>query len=1099
MSQSHTFRRSSRATSGRRNSRSPERGWRPSPSRNTSRSRRSPSPQASSRRTAERGANITRESTPPTFPTSPGVAATADNVKGLSVRERLALWRKSKEQAKPAEHTPLSAETDSRPASRASSMADDSNHFVTAPSSVVSDMHTGSEAAFESLPTTPGSSIVEALFVSAVSRPQSGSSIVGRPLGATSVKMKLGRVGINSRRPLLKPSLLSKSVFGSDDAGADTESSSNSTLQHSKRPPIDFSATSVSVETAMDIDAPESDPLEDYMQGVGALVNGSSKDVDISESGSDSLTHTKTGHAVTGDDSMFDDEAVDDPEDALALAAKRLKKKDLAVVDHSKMNYESFKKDFYIEPAELRNLTAEEVDMMRVDLGGVKIRGADAPKPATSWSHFGLPAACADVIRHQGFEKPTPVQAQSVPAILSGRDVIGVAKTGSGKTLAFILPMLRHIKAQRPLATSEGPIGLVMTPTRELAVQIHRECRPFLKPLGLRAVCAYGGSAIKDQIGELKRGAEIIVCTPGRLIDLLCANSGRVTNLHRITYLVLDEADRMFDMGFEPQVTKIVQSVRPSRQTVLFSATFPRQMEALARKILRRPLEIVVGGRALIPPEVAQHVEVVESKDKFVRLLGILGDSFNGNSDTLALVFVDRQEAADGLMRDLLRRGYVCNSLHGGKDQTDRDQAIADFKNRVFSVLIATSVAARGLDVRGLNIVINYDCPNHMEDLVHRVGRTGRAGNKGDAYTFISPDQDRYANEVVKALKLSGLTPPEDVQVLADAFLEKVKQGKARHGGKSGFGGKGLEKLDKERSMVKKIQKITYSAATGETLEDDDEDDEDDDDRRADADSDGEATSSARRGKAKSKDGSAAPDSETVRRLGHRRGNNGTSDTLVEAKSPQAEQPAAAVAPGPIVPPLPPGMSAVAQAALLAAKAAAQRLNIASEPRSQATPLSVVDQINQQLGTPVTPTSGDMAVSRPRAINTSRAGPLAPGTSVNVPAVPAPNLSTVPVGSYGCELDINDYPQKARWRATNHEALSQIIEQTGAAITTRGIYVPPGKPTPEGERRLYLSIESDSERSAEQAKSEIKRLLTEATILLMEQDSRGTTGRYSVV
>ncbi|KAJ2040653.1 pre-mRNA processing RNA-helicase, partial [Coemansia sp. S16] len=928
-------------------------------------------------------------------------------------------------------------------------MADDSNHFVTAPSSVASDMHTGSDAAFESLPATPGSSTAEAHFVSAVSRPQSGSSIVGRPLGATSVKLKLGRAGINGRRPLLKPSLLSKSVFGSDDAGADAESSSSSALQRSKRPPIDFLAASASVETAMDVDAPESDPLEDYMQGVGALVNGSSKDVDISESGGDGLMHTRTGHTAAGDDSRFDDETADDPEDALALAAKRLKKKDLAVVDHSKMNYESFKKDFYIEPAELRNLTAEEVDMMRVDLGGVKIRGADAPKPATSWSHFGLPAACADVIRHQGFEKPTPVQAQSVPAILSGRDVIGVAKTGSGKTLAFILPMLRHIKAQRPLATSEGPIGLVMTPTRELAVQIHRECRPFLKPLGLRAVCAYGGSAIKDQIGELKRGAEIVVCTPGRLIDLLCANSGRVTNLHRVTYLVLDEADRMFDMGFEPQVTKIVQSVRPSRQTVLFSATFPRQMEALARKILRRPLEIVVGGRALIPPEVTQHVEVVESKDKFVRLLSILGDSFNGNSDTLALIFVDRQEAADGLMRDLLRRGYVCNSLHGGKDQTDRDQAIADFKNRVFSVLIATSVAARGLDVRGLNIVINYDCPNHMEDLVHRVGRTGRAGNKGDAYTFISPDQDRYANEVVKALKLSGLTPPEDVQVLADAFLEKVKQGKARHGGKSGFGGKGLEKLDKERSMVKKIQKITYSAATGETLEDDDDDEEEEDDRGAD--SDGEAPSSSRRGKAKSKDASAAPDSETVRRLGNRRGNNGANDTLVEAKSPQSEQPVAAVVPGPIVPPLPPGMSAVAQAALLAAKAAAQRLNIASEPRNQATPLSVVDQINQQLGTPVTPTSGDIAAAgaRLRAVNTPRA--LAPGTNVST-AVPVPNLSTVPVGSYGCELDINDYPQKARWRATNHEALSQIIEQTGAAITTRGIYVPPGKPTPEGER-----------------------------------------------
>ncbi|KAJ2833278.1 pre-mRNA processing RNA-helicase [Coemansia furcata] len=1104
MSKSNSFRRSSRATGGRRDSRSPERGWRYSAPRNSSRSHRSPSPQASSRRAAEREANATRESTTPIAATQPNVAATATSVKSLSVKERLALWRKNKEQAKAAEATPLSAETDSRPASRASSAADDNNHFVTAPSSVVSDVQTGSDAAFESLPTTPGPGTAEALHSNAASRAQLGPNDVGKASVATGMKLKLGRPGISNRRPLLKPSLLGKSVFGLDDVGADTEGSNESTLQRSKRPPIDFSvAASASVETAMDVDTPESDPLEEYMQGVGALVDGSSEDVDVSESIGDGLAHARTVPTLAGEDSRFDDDAAEDPEDALVLAAKRLKKKDMTVVDHSKMNYESFKKDFYIEPAELRNLTPEEVDMMRVDLGGVKIRGADPPKPATSWSHFGLPAACADVIRHQGFEKPTPVQAQSVPAILSGRDVIGVAKTGSGKTLAFILPMLRHIKAQRPLAAGEGPIGLVMTPTRELAVQIHRECRPFLKPLGLRAVCAYGGSPIKDQIGELKRGAEIVVCTPGRLIDLLCANSGRVTNLHRVTYLVLDEADRMFDMGFEPQVTKIVQSVRPSRQTVLFSATFPRQMEALARKILRRPLEIVVGGRALIPPEVTQHVEILESKDKFVRLLGILGDLFNGNSDTLALIFVDRQEAADGLLRDLLRRGYVCNSLHGGKDQTDRDQAIADFKNRVFSVLIATSVAARGLDVRGLNVVINYDCPNHMEDLVHRVGRTGRAGNKGDAYTFISPDQDRYANEVVKAFKLSGLTPPEDIQALADAFLEKVKQGKERHSGKSGFGGKGLERLDKERSMVKKIQKITYSAATGETLEDDDESEDEDSDRRAEADSDGETPSSVRRGKAKRKDGSVPPDSEAVRRAGYRRGNNGASDALVEAKSPQADQPPAS--PATVVSSAssaPPVMSAVAQAALLAAQAAAQRLNIASEPRSQATPLSVVDQINQQLGMPVTPTSGDLmiaaAVARSRAINAAKSG-AAPTASGTISAAPASGSSLVPVGSYCCELDINDYPQKARWRATNHEALSQIIEQTGAAITTRGIYVQPGKPTPEGERRLYLSIESDSERSAEQAKSEIKRLLTEATVLLMEQDARGTTGRYSVV
>ncbi|KAJ2641707.1 pre-mRNA processing RNA-helicase, partial [Coemansia sp. RSA 1694] len=480
MSQSHTFRRSNRGSGSRRDSRSPERGWGDSPAHSSSsRSRKSPSPHSVSRRHAEREYGTTRESTTPsTASAAPDAAASsADTVKGLSVRERLALWRKSKEQAKPAEQTLLAAaaaaEMESRPVSRASSAADDGNHFVTAPSSVASDIHTGSEAAFESLPATPpGPSAVGALSANAP-RLQSGLNTVGRPLGA---KPKLvGRVGINSRRPLLKPSLLSKSVFGSDDAGTDTGSlGGGGSLQRPKRPPIDFSAmpdsvstaaiaadSPLSADTAMEVDVAESDPLEDYMQGVGALADDSSKDADMLDgSRGDVQPHAEPGQILGSEEVGFDDEAAEDPEDALALAAKRLKKKDLAIVDHSKMNYEGFKKDFYIEPAELRSLTPEEVDMMRVDLGGVKIRGADPPKPATSWSHFGLPAACADVIRHQGFEKPTPVQAQSVPAILSGRDVIGVAKTGSGKTLAFILPMLRHIKAQRPLAASEGPIGL---------------------------------------------------------------------------------------------------------------------------------------------------------------------------------------------------------------------------------------------------------------------------------------------------------------------------------------------------------------------------------------------------------------------------------------------------------------------------------------------------------------------------------------------------------------------------------------------------------------------------------------------------------------
>ncbi|KAJ1907975.1 pre-mRNA processing RNA-helicase [Coemansia sp. IMI 209127] len=1096
----------------------------------------------------------------------------------MSMKERLSMWKKRKELEKgtgsPASSAAESpAEPPTRPMSRTSSMADESNDsslFVTAPGSVMSDNEQKS-------PT----------FAPASSGEQPAGPASGMDIEKAGVKLKMG-VGLGSgakllgkfgniklgghvlgarakRTALSRPSPLASSVFGAEADDSETVHGLNgngvarrlapllpepSTDSHSADgdPLVDRHDIEPSLgknTTLMDVDD-EVDPLEEYMQGMASQAKrgaGDSADGSAREGGTATLGASSSDASATKQTLVEDD--VDDMDDAdadvdvLALAARRLKKKEIAAVDHSKMNYESFKRNFYIEPAELRSMDPEEVERMRADLGGIKIRGVDAPKPATSWSYFGLPSACADVIKHQGFERPTPVQAQTVPAILSGRDVIGVAKTGSGKTLAFILPMLRHIKAQRPLAQGDGPIGLVMTPTRELAVQIHRECKPFLRPLGLRAVCAYGGSAIKDQIGELKRGCEIVVCTPGRLIDLLCANSGRVTNLHRVTYLVLDEADRMFDMGFEPQVSKIVQIVRPSRQTVMFSATFPRQMEALARKTLRRPLEIVVGGRALIPPEVTMHATVLEAKDKFLRLLGILGESFNSNGETLVLIFVDRQEAADTLLRDLMRRGYVCNSLHGGKDQTDRDQAIIDFKNRVYSVLIATSVAARGLDVRGLNVVINYDCPNHMEDLVHRVGRTGRAGNKGDAYTFITPDQDRYANEVVKAMKLSELTPPDDVQELADLFLEKVRQGKERHSSsKSGFGGKGLEKLDKDRSMVKKIQKMTYGSADGDTLGDDDEDEED---NQVELDSDGEIVVSSKR-KAKAKD------SESVRKLAKTSSsrrpsfNNSpvnshvSTSTTYEKQAAAVETPEDSTAAKPVSASATPSnggaISEATRAAILAARAAARRLNIGAESGSRSgdtlqapATLSVVDQINQQLG--ISPTSlahkrdgvSPGGSSRGRAENASSRDNSARGSGGNTSAAAAAAAAgdsasgahsgsaataataAIPVGAFGCELDINDYPQTARWKATNRDTLTQIIEQTGVAITTRGIFVPAGKPAPEGERKLYLSIEGDSERAVERAKTEIKRILTEATVQIMEQDARagGGSGRYSVV
>lgn len=571
----------------------------------------------------------------------------------------------------------------------------------------------------------------------------------------------------------------------------------------------------------------EADPLDAFMSGLGDPL----KAPKTANRSNLSKRATQQPEAMFGDDDIDLHTVAADPDDILAMASKR-KKKDLPAINHAKVTYQPFRKSFYHEPSELSEMTEEEVADLRLDLDGIKIRGIDAPKPVQKWSQCGLGVPSLEVIHKLGYDKPTSIQTQAIPSIMSGRDVIGVAKTGSGKTIAFLLPMFRHIKDQRPIDTLDGPVGLVMSPTRELATQIHKECKPFLKALNLRAVCAYGGAPIKDQIAELKRGAEIIVCTPGRMIDLLAANSGRVTNLRRVTYVVLDEADRMFDMGFEPQVMKILANIRPDRQTVLFSATFPRQMEALARKTLVKPVEIVVGGRSVVAPEITQIVEVRPEETKFIRLLELLGNLYQEekNEDDRALIFVDRQESADGLLRDLMRKGYPCMSIHGGKDQIDRDSTIDDFKAGVVPIMIATSVAARGLDVKQLKLVVNYDAPNHLEDYVHRAGRTGRAGNTGTAVTFVTPEQERYSLDIAKALRQSGQEVPEALQTLVDAFIEKVKSGKEKVSG-SGFGGKGLERLDQERDAARNRERKTYK--TGEEGEEDEKEeakkDKDDD------------------------------------------------------------------------------------------------------------------------------------------------------------------------------------------------------------------------------------------------------------------------------
>jgi ATP-dependent RNA helicase DDX46/PRP5 len=404
-----------------------------------------------------------------------------------------------------------------------------------------------------------------------------------------------------------------------------------------------------------------------------------------------------------------------------------------------------------------------------------------------------------------------------------GRDCIGIAETGSGKTLAYLLPMLRHIQDQPALEDGDGPIGLILAPTRELAFQIFAECKSFTKHLSLRCVCVYGGSGVSTQLTDLRKGAEIVICTPGRMIDVLSLSSGKICNLKRVTYLVIDEADRMFDMGFEPQISKIVQGCRGDRQTVMFSATFPKNVEKLAKKILIKPVEIVVGGRNRTCQNVEQFVEVVEDDEKLARLFEILEDWYGRGN---ILIFVERQNEADDLFGDLHKEGYECMVLHGGHDQVDRDFTIADFKKAEKGLLIATSIAARGLDVKNLVLVINYRCPNHMEDYIHRIGRTGRAGNKGTAITFITREEMKHAWELSKVLEQSNQTVSEDLQDLALEFKQLVDDGEAKAYRSRGFGGKGFKFSKEEKQKVKDSRnkrKKDYVFSESETDSENDE------------------------------------------------------------------------------------------------------------------------------------------------------------------------------------------------------------------------------------------------------------------------------------
>ncbi|CAG9942072.1 unnamed protein product [Clonostachys rosea f. rosea IK726] len=436
-----------------------------------------------------------------------------------------------------------------------------------------------------------------------------------------------------------------------------------------------------------------------------------------------------------------------------------------------------FEKSFYKENPEVENRSDAEVEAFRRK-HQMTIAGSDVPKPVETFDEAGFPRYVMDEVKAQGFPAPTAIQSQGWPMALSGRDVVGIAETGSGKTLTYCLPAIVHINAQPLLAPGDGPIVLVLAPTRELAVQIQQEITKFGRSSRIRNTCVYGGVPKGPQIRDLSRGVEVCIATPGRLIDMLEAGK---TNLRRVTYLVLDEADRMLDMGFEPQIRKIIGQIRPDRQTLMWSATWPKEVRALASDFLSDFIQVNIGSMDLAANHrITQIVEVVSDMEKRDRMIKHL-EKVMDDKENKILIFVGTKRIADDITRFLRQDGWPALSIHGDKQQNERDWVLDQFKTNKSPIMVATDVASRGIDVRNITHVLNYDYPNNSEDYIHRIGRTGRAGAKGTAITFFTTDNQKQARDLVNVLQ-------EAKQNIDPRLAEMARYG---GGGGRGYGGYG--------------------------------------------------------------------------------------------------------------------------------------------------------------------------------------------------------------------------------------------------------------------------------------------------------------------
>ncbi|KAI1305779.1 ATP-dependent RNA helicase abstrakt [Halotydeus destructor] len=436
---------------------------------------------------------------------------------------------------------------------------------------------------------------------------------------------------------------------------------------------------------------------------------------------------------------------------------------------------------YIIERSEEKHEEIREQNMILVE-------GENVPPPCTTFREMKFPKCIVKSMKKKGIVKPSPIQMQGIPAILSGRDIIGIAYTGSGKTLVFVLPIVMFALEQElamPFSTNEGPYGLIIGPSRELAKQsaeiiqnycdeLYAKGHPFL-----RVCLCIGGISMKEQMEVIRKGVHIMVATPGRLMDML---NKKLINLELCRYLVLDEADRMIDMGFEEDMRTIFSYFKGQRQTLLFSATMPKKIQNFARSALVKPVTVNVGRAGAANTNVSQEVEYVKQEAKIVHLLPTLQ-----KTAPPVLIFSEKKQDVDAIHEYLLLKGIEAVATHGGKDQEERTKAIDQFRKGTKDILVATDVASKGLDFPEIQHVVNYDMPGDIEDYVHRIGRTGRSGKKGIATTFVNKTCEESVLLDLKHLLIEAKQPvPEFLLALEseqEQYLHMGEQGCTYCGG----------------------------------------------------------------------------------------------------------------------------------------------------------------------------------------------------------------------------------------------------------------------------------------------------------------------------